>query len=381
MPIHRGLKTAACALLGAALCPQAALAGKSIGSGLSYSHSAGYHVVVADLDSKEMDVRVAMPHSKPADNMLTVAQWAVQEGAIVAINANYFGGPLNYPCGAARGNGTQYPGIYGEAANCETTMGWTRGKGAVFGSAGRHADAKLLPQFTELATGGGLLLQNGRPRDWNHAKLEERRACTAIGLSADRKKFIFVVTDSRACTGRGLQQVLLANGAADAIHLDGGGSSKMWIRGMGYVNDVRENRKPSVVIVAKPRAAQKCPGDCGSAKCVQPFYPPSAQCVGRPCRAGLGASWTCDSTMRRRVRCEKGVVVSQPCAAACVPNQSLSGGACAPCPSGNGFYCGAGTIFGEKGALYRCSQGVLIESKRCPKRCVEMPAGTNDRCE
>lgn len=377
------MNISALTMLGAALWPQCALAaGKTVAPGIVYSQSGGYHVVVADLNSKDVDVRVAAPHAKPADNMLTVSKHAQQEDAVIAINANFFGGPVNHPCGAARGYGTQFPGIYGEAANCETTLGWAKGKGAVFNSAGHEAEAGFKAEFTELATGGGYLLKGGQPADWNHAKLESNRACTAIGLSADRKKFIFVVTNSKACTGAGLQKVLAANGAADAIHLDGGGSSKMWIKGMGYVNDVGEDRKPSVAIVAKAAGVQvkACPSDCGSAKCVLPVYPPTAQCVGRACRAGLGSSWTCDIEMAQRVRCVSGKVVAQTCAVSCMPD-TKGGGNCTKCPSGNGLYCGGGSISGEKGVLYRCTGGLLTVVRRCPKACVKMPAGQHDRCE
>lgn len=219
--------------------------------GLLYSYANGYHVVVADLDSANVEVRVAAPRKDAADNMLSVARHAAQENAAVAINANYFGGAGPNPCGAARGRGVQYPGIYGSPANCVATMGWARGRGGVFDSAGHEKDANFMPQFTELATGGGYLLKDGRPRDWNHGKLAEHNACTAIGLSADRRKFIFVVTDSDVCTGKGLQQVLAAKGASDAIHLSGAGASKMWIKGRGYINDGGEDRLSPVAIVAR----------------------------------------------------------------------------------------------------------------------------------
>ncbi|MBI5242229.1 MAG: phosphodiester glycosidase family protein [Elusimicrobia bacterium] len=369
-----------CAVLLAAILmiPARCFAGKSLGPGLTYDSANGYHVVAANLDSAQTEVRVALPHAKPAENMLSVAQWAKAEDAYVAVNANYFGGPVNHPCGAARGHGVQHPGIYAEAGNCVTTMGWARGKGAVFSGAGHEADAAYVPQFTELATGGGLLLQGGRRRDWNHSKLEERRACTAVGLSADRKRFIFVVTDSRACTGKGLQDVLLANGASDAIHLDGGGSSKMWVRGIGYVNDVSENRRPSVAIVAKPRE-QGCPQACGSAQCVQTFQTKRAECVGKPCRGGLSSAWSCDSTLRRRLRCRGGLVAVQSCATVCIPKPS--GAVCSPCSSGNGYYCGGDGVLGDAKTLFFCSKGALTQSKKCPKRCVVMPPGRDDRCE
>ncbi len=376
------VKISALTLLCAALAPQCSAAEKNLAPGIVYSLSNGYHVVVADMSSKNVEVRVAAPHAKAADNMLTVAKHAQQENAVVAINANFFGGPLNHPCGAARGYGTQYPGIYAEAPNCGTTMGWAGTKGGVFNSAGHEAEAGFMSQFTELATGGGYLLKDGKAHDWNHAKLAEGRPCTAIGLSADRKKFIFVVTNTKSCTGKGLQQVFAANGAADAIHLDGGGSSKMWLRGTGYVNDVTEDRKPSVVIVAKSAGVQTgaCPSDCGAAKCVQSVSPLAAQCAGRSCKAGLGSSWTCDTTLAYRVRCSGGKVAAQACATSCLPD-SKGGGNCSKCPSGNGLYCGGGSISGEKGVLYRCADGLITVVRRCAKGCVKMPAGKHDRCE
>ncbi|MEK9146101.1 MAG: phosphodiester glycosidase family protein [Elusimicrobiota bacterium] len=362
----------------AALVPGRARAARS--QGYNYYFTEGYHVVIADLDSKSVEVRVAMPKPDARQNKRTVAQHAQDEGAAVAVNANFFGGPDNHPCGMARGYGVQYPATYGEAVNCETTLGWSKGKGAVFNSAGRHADAKHAPQFSELVTGGGALLVGGVPRDWNHRKLEEHRACTAAGLSADRKKLILVVSGPSSCTGKGLQRVLAAAGAADAVHLDGGGSSKMWLRGKGYVNGVQGDRAPPVVIVVKA-APQKCPADCGSAPCVELPPPFGAQCLGRECRNGLGAIWNCELKFKKRLRCEKGRVASQDCAMACLPKPDGQHDVCSKCPAGNGLYCGKNLILnGDRNTLYRCSDGALSISKKCGK-CEVMPPGVNDKCK
>jgi hypothetical protein len=293
-----------------------ALAQQSIGPGLSYFSSGGYHVVEADLDSDAVEVRVARPHATDVGDQITTSQHADEEGATVAINANFFGGPLNHPCGAARGFLQQFGDAYPEAGNCVTTLGWARGKGGVYDSSGHEGDGAFHKEFEDAVTGGGYLVQNGVAHDWNHAKLEEGRDCTAVGVSADRKRLIFVVTDSTSCSGAGLQQVLLAHGAADAIHLDGGGSSKMWIRGMGYVNDEVEDRQPPVVILARPRG--DCPSDCGAAQCVQLDLPFRAQCVGGDCRAGLGSIWNCDVGHLRRAHCDGGKVVEEYCAMGCM---------------------------------------------------------------
>jgi hypothetical protein len=296
----------------------------ALATGIDYDTANGYHVVVVDMGSASTEVRVAAPHvaggtfDDTAD-MITVQAHAAEEGATVAVNANYFGGSLNHPCGMARGFGGQFLDAYAEAMSCVTSLGWTSAgaQGSVFDSAGHETDAHLVAPLTDVVTGGGYLLSGGQPHDWNHAKLEEGRDCTAVGISADRKHFVIVATDSTACTGAGLQQSLLAHGAADAVHLDGGGSTKMWIAGVGYVNDETQDRAPPVAIVARPNG--ECPSDCGASPCVQLVKPFRAQCVGQTCRGGLGAIWSCDESHVRRARCENGVVVSEHCAQSCQP--------------------------------------------------------------
>jgi hypothetical protein len=299
------------------ICASAPALAETLSPGIVYDAANGYHTVVVDLDSIATEVRVSSPHAADTGDQITVATHAAEEGATVAINANFFGGPINHPCGAARGFGNNYSDAYGEAVNCVTTLGWARGKASIYDSSGHESDGAFMAQFTDAATGGGYLVAGGQRHDWNHAKLEEGRDCTAIGVSADRKQFIFVVTDSTACSGTGLQDVLLAHGAADAIHLDGGGSSKLWIRGKGYVNDEAEDRAPPDVVFARPNGT--CPSDCGAAECVQLAKPFGAQCVGQACRAGLGAVWNCDEAQLRRAHCDgSGNVVSEYCAMGCM---------------------------------------------------------------
>ncbi len=311
----------------------------SLAPGIDYDASGGYYTVVVDLDSDATEVRVAEPHATAAGDAETVATHAADEGATVAINANYFGGSLDYPCGLGRGFGMTFSDGYSEAVNCETSLLWARGAAALIDSFGHEHDPAFHPEYTDAVTGGGFLLVGGARHDWNHAKLEEGRDCTAIGASADRKKMILVVTDPTSCTGAGLQDALLAHGAADAIHLDGGGSSKLWIRGMGYVNGEPEDRAPSIVVIARPNGA--CPSDCGADQCVQLARPFRAECVGEACRAGLGSIWNCDEAHLRRARCDaNGNVEKEYCASGCMTapdgqdDQCIGGAIPEPMPDG-----------------------------------------------
>jgi hypothetical protein len=314
-----------------------ALAGETqqpIAPGMVYFQGPGYYVVEVDLDSNATEVRVTQPHASDIDDMVTVAAHALEEGATVALNANYFGGSLNHPCGAARSSGTNYSDAYREVGNCETTLGWTPGLGkgaqaAVVNTLNHEDDAAFLPQLTEMVTAGNYLIKNGQPKcapddmhcDWG-PKLEVGRDCSAVGVSSDRKRFIFIATNSATktapsvCSGFFLQSEFLLHNAADAIFLDGGGSTKLWIRGMGYVNNESADRFPPVVVYARPNGT--CPSDCGANKCLQLDKPYRAQCAAQACRAGLNSTWTCDRHKRLRARCgADGRVEYQTCARGC----------------------------------------------------------------
>jgi hypothetical protein len=296
----------------------ASASAQQLSTGITYDFANGYHVVTVDLDSLSTEVRVSEPHAADTADEITVAAHAMQEGATVAINANYFGGVLNHPCGVARGFAKNYSDAYGEPVNCVTTLGWARGNAAIYDSSGHETDNAFMSMYSDAATGGGYLLSGGQRHDWNHAKLEVGRDCTAIGVSADRKKFVLVVTDATSCSGAGLQDALLAHGAADAIHLDGGGSSKMWIRGKGYVNDETQDRAPPNVVFARPNG--DCPSDCGARRCLDLPKPYRAECDGQACRAGLATLWNCDVPKLRRVRCDgSGNVSYEYCKSGCMP--------------------------------------------------------------
>jgi len=68
-----------------------------------------------------------------------------------------------------------------------------------------------------------------------------RHPRTALGLSVDGQKLYLVVVDGRSTTSRGmtcgeLGTLLKGLGADDGMNLDGGGSSAMYVAGIGVVN-------------------------------------------------------------------------------------------------------------------------------------------------
>ncbi len=53
---------------------------------------------------------------------------------------------------------------------------------------------------------------------------------------------------------------------------------------------------------------------------------------------------------------------------------------CAPCPNGNGRYCGGNGVPGDPNTLYNCSGGSVSVVQACGVACQRMPTGVNDQC-
>lgn len=102
-----------------------------------------------------------------------------------------------------------------------------------------QATYSVSPQDDELfaAVGGqALLVQNGK-RHWFSQNIAGDRARTAVGASADGTKLYLVVVEgsyySKGMTQEELADFMISIGAANAVNLDGGGSSTISARHLG----------------------------------------------------------------------------------------------------------------------------------------------------
>ena len=99
-----------------------------------------------------------------------------------------------------------------------------------------------LPGVLDAIGGHPVLLQDRAVMvDTCAAYLCQRHPRTAIGVAEDGTT-LMVVVDGRSSASAGMTLTRLATymrslGAVDALNLDGGGSSTMWIAGMGVVNE------------------------------------------------------------------------------------------------------------------------------------------------
>ena len=98
------------------------------------------------------------------------------------------------------------------------------------------------PWMTQVVGGRPTVVEQGAiPDTSGYGSLCDRNPRTAVGLTADKGLLIIAVVDGRAdsrvgmtCTELG--DLMLGLGARDALNLDGGGSSTMWLQGRGVLN-------------------------------------------------------------------------------------------------------------------------------------------------
>lgn len=207
------------------------------------------HVVVVDLSSGEIDV-VA---TRPRDRWATVSTFASEYGVDIAINANFF---ADTACGLAMGDGRVWRDSYADRCHASIAFGRTANgwRVEVLDTRGwyRHSPVAWASQ---IVSGMPMLLQGGSVYfdDQEPNGMYRMHPRTAIGIGADRSTLVLAVIDGRrpglpGATSLEMIPLLEEFGVADAINLDGGGSSELWIGSEGGVVNHPSDGRERVVI-------------------------------------------------------------------------------------------------------------------------------------
>lgn len=164
-----------------------------------------------------------------------VGQWARAIGATAAINANWYN-PFDGPAVSAGR-------VYGGADHGYTALFGFTADGDLVADHHHKIHDHVDPRVVEAVSGHPTLVHRGTPTTDFGADptFSERHPRTAIGVSASVDVLILVTVDGRRAdaagmTGAETTTLLQRLGAHDAVMLDGGGSSGMWIAGKGIVN-------------------------------------------------------------------------------------------------------------------------------------------------
>lgn len=210
-----------------------------------------YHVVMIDLTAPGVRV-VGTPESMlaprtpgGAPTWRTTSEFARETHAEVAINANYydiFHGAFT-TCGLTVSGGQVWRSTYVDRRlDCWASVGFgSRGRMALFDSRDKVYGPVPEPWMREVVTGSPRVLADGEVLTYTaprHALVPNPR--TLVGASADRRTLFLMVVNGREGANKGMTcmeaaRVLRDFGASDAINLDGGGSSALYIRSEGGI--------------------------------------------------------------------------------------------------------------------------------------------------
>ena len=190
------------------------------------------HALLVDLCAPGVSVRATMESEKQR----TPSSFGSLVGAEAVINGDFFSYSTYDPTSFAVGNGTEW----------HTDNAWS---GYIAFGAERSYVSPLGeiggPEWIEQAVGGRPhLVRDGEAQGpfSSPSHCPSRNPRTAVGLSEDRNTLIMVVVDGRSSSSVGvtcpeLADIMRGLGAHEAINLDGGGSSAMWVDGLGVVSN------------------------------------------------------------------------------------------------------------------------------------------------
>lgn len=189
---------------------------------------------------------VRMRATAPSEGSRVTSSFGNLVGAEAAINGDFFAS--GRPIGLALGNGipwgTSDSGGHGFIAF---------GPGTAQISFPPEVVSSPPPWMREVVGGNVTLVSGGVPNTSDAGSFcTTRHPRTMVGLSADRGTLYLAVVDGRSSRSIGMRCDEMALfmkelGAHDALNLDGGGSTAMWVRGSGVINRPSDGSERSVV--------------------------------------------------------------------------------------------------------------------------------------
>ena len=178
-----------------------------------------------------------------------VSEFATRVGAQIAINANFFS--KTQSCGVTAGEGRLWGNVY---EGCPMTIAFFRdGKAAIFRGKVRK-DGSLSPSIGLVAAVSGRprLIENSQPSPAVEAFAKVRHPRTALGLKKDGTLVILVADGRRPAalgfTGPEMSEMLVRENVVDAINLDGGGSTTLYIEKEGGLQNQPSDGHERVVV-------------------------------------------------------------------------------------------------------------------------------------
>lgn len=202
-----------------------------------------YHLIV-------MKPRAMEPVATSPDQAWSVvSDFAKKTGARIAINANFFS--KTESCGVTAGEGRLWTAVY---EGCPMTMAFFRDGSIAIAEAKLRKDGALSPSIGLVAAVSGRprLVEGGKPAPPVQQFVTVRHPRTALGLKPDGSLVILVADGRRegalGFTGPEMAAIFIAEGVTEAINLDGGGSTTLYIENEGGVQNKPSDGHERVVV-------------------------------------------------------------------------------------------------------------------------------------
>lgn len=236
-----------------------------------------YNVVIIDM--AEPTLRLAV--SPQVDRNKTTSAIAKKHKAKLAVNGSFFTFNDREPCGATMAAGAFWTNPY---PGCSATMAFSPGNAVTMVNTGNDVNGPLTgaaAMAKNAISGKPWVLKNGASTGpWNDpSHINDRNPRTAIGFTAGGSKVIFLVADGRqtgasGMVGNDIVTVMKEFGATDAMNLDGGGSTALYINA-GIVNDPSDGAERAVsnAVMVLP-ATPAPPTDAGADAEAEPASTP-----------------------------------------------------------------------------------------------------------
>jgi exopolysaccharide biosynthesis protein len=209
------------------------------------------HLVTRDLQVHALEIHldhpgVSLRSTASGERKQAVSAFAKGVGAQLAINADFFSYADYATAGLSAGNGVAWDGT----SDGSDRTAFAFGADNRVSLAPMESSVRFEPEWMKgVVSGGPDLVRDGRVAAlFSSFRCFVRHPRTALGLSRDQKTLYLVVVDGRSAASVGMTCAELAAllqrlGAWTAFNLDGGGSSTMYLEGLGVVNQPSDGRE------------------------------------------------------------------------------------------------------------------------------------------
>lgn len=205
------------------------------------------NINVLEIDTRKRDVTLVYDKDK---NRPT-SEMSREVKALASVNAGFFD--------MKNGGSTAYIKVDGTVPDKDTLKwkGYSRYTGAVIITKKGQVDIETkgdqrvytsLKKYDDVLVTGNLLMEEGQKVKMKEdAFVTKRHPRTCLGI-VSKNKIVLVTVDGRSDQADGmnlheLTDLMISLGCEEAINLDGGGSTTMWLADQGVVNMPSDNKK------------------------------------------------------------------------------------------------------------------------------------------